>query len=54
MNEHHRKREDREYQRKGTCSVVMVVEPLGGRKTVKWQFTTEDARIKFHSLYTVI
>ncbi|MDR0629946.1 MAG: hypothetical protein LBG24_09975 [Treponema sp.] len=31
MNEHHSKREDREYVRKGgTCSVFMFVEPLGG------------------------
>jgi hypothetical protein len=31
LNEHHSKREDNEYVRKGTCSVFMVVEPLGGR-----------------------
>jgi hypothetical protein len=31
MNEHHSKREDNEYVRKGTCSVFMFVEPLGGR-----------------------
>jgi recombinational DNA repair ATPase RecF len=24
------------------------------QKTVKWQFTTEDARIKLHSLYPVL
>jgi hypothetical protein len=24
------------------------------RKTVKWQFTTEDARIKLHHLYPVL
>jgi recombinational DNA repair ATPase RecF len=24
------------------------------QKTIKWQFTTEDARIKLHSLYPVI
>jgi hypothetical protein len=29
MNEHHSKREDNEYVRKGTCSVFMFVEPLG-------------------------
>ncbi|MDR2177282.1 MAG: IS630 family transposase, partial [Treponema sp.] len=23
-------------------------------KTVKWQFTTEDARIKLHGLYPVV
>ncbi|MDR1257639.1 MAG: hypothetical protein LBJ86_07825 [Spirochaetaceae bacterium] len=131
MNEHHSKREDNEYVRKGTCGVFMFVEPLGGRryaaaserrtkqdwareafeiaqrletrytpkhgsrlniaeielsamtsqclnrwidtldklnrevtawqndrnrnqKTVKWQFTAEDARIKLHGLYPVI
>jgi hypothetical protein len=32
MNEHHSKREDNEYVRKGTCSVFMFVEPLGGRR----------------------
>jgi uncharacterized LabA/DUF88 family protein len=34
MNEHHSKREDNEYVRKGTCSVFMFVEPLGGRRYV--------------------
>ncbi|MDR1231367.1 MAG: IS630 family transposase [Spirochaetaceae bacterium] len=34
MNERHRKREDSEYVRKGTCSVFMFVEPLGGRRYV--------------------
>jgi hypothetical protein len=34
MNEHHSKREDSEYVRKGTCSVFMFVEPLGGRRYV--------------------
>jgi hypothetical protein len=34
MNEHHSKREDNEYIRKGTCSVFMFVEPLGGRRYV--------------------
>jgi hypothetical protein len=34
MNEHHRKREDNEYVRKGTCSVFMFVEPLGGKRYV--------------------
>jgi hypothetical protein len=34
MNEHHGKREDSEYVRKGTCSVFMFVEPLGGRRYV--------------------
>jgi hypothetical protein len=34
MNEHHSKREDSEYKRKGTCSVFMFVEPLGGRRYV--------------------
>jgi hypothetical protein len=24
------------------------------RKLVKWQFTTEDARIKLHSLYPIL
>jgi hypothetical protein len=32
MNDHHGKREDNEYVRKGTCSVFMFVEPLGGRR----------------------
>jgi hypothetical protein len=32
MNEHHSKREDREYVRKGACSVFMFTEPLGGRR----------------------
>jgi hypothetical protein len=32
MNEHHGKREDNEYIRKGTRSVFMFVEPLGGRR----------------------
>jgi hypothetical protein len=34
MNEKHSKREDSEYVRKGTCSVFMFVEPLGGRRYV--------------------
>jgi hypothetical protein len=34
MNEHHSKREDSEYVRKGTCSVFMFVEPLGGKRYV--------------------
>jgi transposase len=34
MNEHHSKREDSEYVRKGTSSVFMFVEPLGGRRYV--------------------
>jgi hypothetical protein len=34
MNEHHCVREDNEYIRKGTCSVFMFVEPLGGRRYV--------------------
>jgi hypothetical protein len=34
MNEKHSKREDNEYIRKGTCSVFMFVEPLGGRRYV--------------------
>jgi hypothetical protein len=34
MNEHHSKREDNEYVRKGTCSVFLFVEPLGGRRYV--------------------
>jgi recombinational DNA repair ATPase RecF len=29
-------------------------ERNGNQKTVKWQFTTDDARIKLHSLYPVI
>ncbi|MDR1986111.1 MAG: hypothetical protein LBP88_03940 [Treponema sp.] len=34
MNERHSKRKDNEYVRKGTCSVFMFVEPLGGRRYV--------------------
>jgi hypothetical protein len=34
MNEKHNKREDNEYVRKGTCSVFMFVEPLGGMRYV--------------------
>jgi hypothetical protein len=34
MNENHCKREDTEYVRKGTCSVFMFVEPLGGKRYV--------------------
>jgi hypothetical protein len=34
MNEHHGKREDNEYIRKGTRGVFMFVEPLGGRRYV--------------------
>jgi hypothetical protein len=34
MNEHHSKREDSEYVRKGTRGVFMFVEPLGGRRCV--------------------
>jgi hypothetical protein len=34
MNEHHSKREDNEYVRKGTSSVFMFVEPLGGKRYV--------------------
>jgi hypothetical protein len=34
MNEHHSRREDNEYVRKGTCSVFIFAEPLGGRRYV--------------------
>jgi hypothetical protein len=34
MNDHHGKREDNEYVRKGMCSVFMFVEPLGGKRYV--------------------
>jgi hypothetical protein len=34
MNEHHSKREDNGYVRKGTCSVFMFGEALGGRRYV--------------------
>ena len=34
MNGHHSKQEDNEYARKGTCSVFMFVESLGGRRYV--------------------
>jgi hypothetical protein len=44
MDEHHSKREDSEYVRKGTCSVFMFLEPLGGRRyiTASGQRTRED------------
>jgi hypothetical protein len=44
MNEHHARREDSEYVRKGTCSVFMFVEPLGGKRYVSasGQRTRED------------
>jgi hypothetical protein len=32
MNENHCEREDNEYVRKGTCSIFMFTEPLGGRR----------------------
>jgi hypothetical protein len=34
MTGQHNRREDSEYVRKGTCSVFMFVEPLGGRRYV--------------------
>jgi hypothetical protein len=34
VNEHHGKREDSEYERKGTRGVFMFVEPPGGRRCV--------------------
>jgi hypothetical protein len=34
MNGQHSKREDNEYVRKGTCSIFMFVEPLGGKRYV--------------------
>ncbi|MHB9294185.1 hypothetical protein Holit_03312 [Hollandina sp. SP2] len=34
MDEKHNKREDKEYIRKGMYSVLMFVEPLGGRRYV--------------------
>jgi hypothetical protein len=35
VNEHHSRREDNEYVRKGTCGVFMFVEPLGGKRYVE-------------------
>jgi hypothetical protein len=47
MNEHHAKREDSEYERMGTCSVFMFVEPVGGRRyvTASRQRTREVKKI---------
>jgi hypothetical protein len=44
MNEHHSKREDGEYVRKGTCRVFKFEESLGGRRYVSAprQRTKED------------
>jgi hypothetical protein len=54
MNEHHSKREDNEYVRKGTCSVFMFVEPLGGRRyaAASAQRTRQDWAREVKSLVT--
>jgi hypothetical protein len=54
MNEHHSRREDYEYVRKGTCSVFMFVEPLGGRRYVSAspQRTRKDWAREVKSLVT--
>jgi hypothetical protein len=54
MNEHHSRREDHEYVRKGTCSVFMFVEPLGGRRYVSAspQRTRKDWAREVKSLVT--
>jgi hypothetical protein len=54
VNEHHSKREDNEYIRKGTCSVFMFVEPLGGRRYVSAsaQRTRQDWAREVKSIVT--
>jgi hypothetical protein len=54
MNEHHNKLEDNEYIRKGTCSVFMFVEPLGGRRYVSasQRRTREDWAREVKSIVT--
>jgi hypothetical protein len=54
MNEHHSKREDSEYIRKGTCSVFMFVEPPGGRRYVSAsaQRTRQDWAREVKSIVT--
>jgi hypothetical protein len=54
MNGPHRKREDREYVRKGTSSAFMFVEPLGGRRYVSAsrQRTREDWAREVKSIVT--
>jgi hypothetical protein len=51
---HHGKREDGEYVMKGTCSVFMFVEPLGGRRYVSGsrQRTREDWAREVKSIVT--
>jgi hypothetical protein len=53
-NEHHNKREDNEYVRKGTCRVFMFVEPLGGRRYVSAsrQRTKKDLAREVKSIVT--
>jgi hypothetical protein len=54
MNEKHSKREDNEYVRKGSCSVFMFVEPLGGRRhvSVSRQRTRKDRAREVKSIVT--
>jgi hypothetical protein len=54
MNEHHSKREDNEYVRKGTCSAFMFVEPLGGRRYVSAsaRWTRQDWAREIKSIVT--
>ena len=54
MNERHCRREDNEYVRKGTCSVFMFVEPLGGKRYVSAsrQRTREDWAREVKSIVT--
>jgi hypothetical protein len=54
MNDHHGKREDNEYVRKGTCGVFMFVEPLGGKRYVcaSRQRTRKDRAREVKSIVT--
>ena len=54
MNEHHSKREDTEYVRKGTCSAFMFVEPLKGMRYVSAsaQRTRQDWAREIKSIVT--
>jgi hypothetical protein len=54
MNEHHGKREDNEYARKGTCGVFMFVEHLGGMRYVEasGRRTREDWAREVKSIVT--
>jgi hypothetical protein len=54
MNEKHSKREDSEYERKGTRGVFMFVEPLGGKRyaCAPRRRTREDWARKLETHYT--